>query len=458
MSRKLMLIAAAATIIGLSPAAAQDFTLDPTFGAVTLNAGFTPDPTTVDLVAGGGIDAGNLGNGCIGMIANAPDYRLNYTAGGYSLFIAAIASEDTTLVINAPDGSWYCDDDGAGYPNPMVVFDSPMSGQYDIWVGTYGTGNPSATLHISELGGPDAAGGMGNGGMGGGGMGGGMGGMPDYTLDPTFGDVTLAGGFTPDPYTVALVAGGDIDAGAAGLGDSCYGYIAEAPDFRLYYTPGGYPLFISALSDTDTTLIINAPDGQWYCDDDGAGYPNPMVTFDNPMAGQYDIWIGTYGGGTADATLQISELGGSGGTTVGGGGTPDYTLTPTFGEVNLAARFSPQPYTVDVVGGSGIEAGDAGLGGGCYGVIAEAPDFRIQYTPGNAALIFRVMSQDDTTLVINAPDGQWYCDDDGAGYPNPEVRFDSPMEGQYDIWIGAYGGGNPNATLQILEQGGAGGK
>ena len=66
------------------------------------------------------------------------------------------------------------------------------------------------------------------------------------------------------------------------------------------------------------------------------------------------------------------------------------------------------------------------------------------------------MSQDDTTLVINAPDGEWYCDDDGAGYPNPELTFASPMSGQYDIWVGTYGGGNANATLQILEQGGGG--
>ncbi len=453
MSRKLILIAAAATLIGLAPAAAQDFTLNPTFGNVTLNAGFSPDPTTVDLVAGGGIDASTLGNGCYGMIANAPDYRLNYSAGGFSLFIAAVANEDTTLVINAPDGTWYCDDDSGGFPNPMVVFDSPMSGQYDIWVGTYGGGTADATLHISELGGPDTAS------MPSGGSGVMAGGMPDYTLDPTFGDVTLNAGFEPDPYTVAMVAGGGIDAGAAGLGDGCYGYIAEAPDFRLYYTPGSYPLFISALASEDTTLVINAPDGQWYCDDDSNGFPNPMVTFDNPMAGQYDIWVGTYGGGTADATLHISELGGGGDVSglsgvSGMGSAPDYTLTPTFGEVTLATRFTPQPYTVDVVGGSGIEAGDAGLGGGCYGTIAQAPDYRLQYTPGTAALIFRVLSQDDTTLVINAPDGQWYCDDDGAGYPNPEVRFDSPMEGQYDIWIGAYSGGNPDATLQILEQGG----
>ena len=58
-----------------------------------------------------------------------------------------------TLLVNAPDGSWYCNDDSNGL-NPMVSWSSPRSGQYDIWIGTYGSGSgmASATLTISELG------------------------------------------------------------------------------------------------------------------------------------------------------------------------------------------------------------------------------------------------------------------------------------------------------------------
>ena len=73
-----------------------------------------------------------------------------------TLIISVASGEDTTLVINGPDGQWYCDDDTNGV-NPMVRFESPGSGQYDIYVGHYGQnrGVP-ARLYISELTSPDA--------------------------------------------------------------------------------------------------------------------------------------------------------------------------------------------------------------------------------------------------------------------------------------------------------------
>jgi len=55
--------------------------------------------------------------------------------------------------------------------------------------------------------------------------------------------------------------------------------------------------------------VINDPSGNWICDDDSGGSLNPRVQITNPASGQYDIWVGTFGGGTASATLQVSELG-----------------------------------------------------------------------------------------------------------------------------------------------------
>ncbi len=145
-------IAAAST---LSIAAmAQDYSLSPTYGQTSLTNGFTPDPHTVSITAGGSIDASTssalAGRGCVGNIANAPDYRLNYTAGSWPLIFRVISDTDTTLVINAPDGSWTCIDDAEGF-NPVIRFNSPSSGQYDIWVGTYGDAMGASTLHITEL-------------------------------------------------------------------------------------------------------------------------------------------------------------------------------------------------------------------------------------------------------------------------------------------------------------------
>lgn len=130
----------------------------------------------------------------------------------------------------------------------------------------------------------------------------------NYRLNPTYGTVNLTGGFTPDPYVVAVQSGGNIN--AQNLSSSCRGYIANAPDVRLNFRPGSLPLIISVASSADTTLVINGPNGSWYCDDDGgANGLNPAIRFNNPQAGQYDIWIGTYGNSSLqNAALNISEL------------------------------------------------------------------------------------------------------------------------------------------------------
>lgn len=134
-------------------AVAQSANKTPNYGSVRLSAGFTPDPHTVRVVAGGSIDAFNdtpLPTECVGKISDAPDYRVTYTAGSFPLVFRTIASQDTTLIINGPDGSWSCDDDSYGDGDAQVTFSKPRSGVYDVWVGTFGSSNVSATLSITE--------------------------------------------------------------------------------------------------------------------------------------------------------------------------------------------------------------------------------------------------------------------------------------------------------------------
>lgn len=142
-----------------SVATAQDFTLDPHFGTVTLSAGFMPDPHSVSISAGGSINAAQsevlAGQNCVGHISGAPDYRVNYTSGSFPLIFRVRSEADTTLVINAPDGSWHCVDDVEGL-HPVIRFDSPSSGQYDVWIGTYGTDAAPSMLHITEISAPPA--------------------------------------------------------------------------------------------------------------------------------------------------------------------------------------------------------------------------------------------------------------------------------------------------------------
>lgn len=130
----------------------------------------------------------------------------------------------------------------------------------------------------------------------------------DASLTANFGEISLRAGFTPDPYRVSMAAGGSIDAYAdTPLPAACVGNITDAPDFEVTYSAGSLPLVFRTVSSRDTTLIINGPDGSWSCDDDGFGDGDAEVRFNRPQSGTYDIWVGTFGGGTAPATLLITE-------------------------------------------------------------------------------------------------------------------------------------------------------
>jgi hypothetical protein len=148
-----VVLALAALALTGSPTVAQNLSAEPTYGTFRLAGGFNPDPTNIRVASGGNTDASKLGNGCTGFIASAPDVRLNYEPGSLPLIISVSSSADTSLVINLPNGEWLCDDDsGNGALNPSITLRNVQSGQYDVWVGTYGeTDAKSAQLSLSEL-------------------------------------------------------------------------------------------------------------------------------------------------------------------------------------------------------------------------------------------------------------------------------------------------------------------
>lgn len=149
--RTLLSAAALAVIIAAAgPALAQNPGASGTAGSISRSAGFTPDPITVSIYSGGGIDAAQtLGGSCVGMVADAPDYEFTYEAGSMPLTFSVASDEDTSLVVNGPDGEWYCVDDSDGL-DPVLRWARPMSGTYDIWVGAVGQAG-SSTLYITEL-------------------------------------------------------------------------------------------------------------------------------------------------------------------------------------------------------------------------------------------------------------------------------------------------------------------
>ncbi|WP_339748712.1 pre-peptidase C-terminal domain-containing protein [uncultured Maricaulis sp.] len=146
---KASLTAAALACLTTAAALAQPAT----FGAVNLRAGFTPDPFRVSITSGGVLDASSIASGCRGWIANNMDYQVHYVAGTFNLSFSSTSNSDTTLMVRAPNGNLYCDDDSGNGLNPIVTIGNPQSGTYNVWVGSYQNGEyAQSTLSISELG------------------------------------------------------------------------------------------------------------------------------------------------------------------------------------------------------------------------------------------------------------------------------------------------------------------
>lgn len=116
---------------------------------------------------------------------------------------------------------------------------------------------------------------------------------PDWQGAPHFGQINLSAGFEPDPYVRNITAGGTTNLSSCGV--DWAGYVTTRPDFDLYWSGTSPRLTIAVQAGADAILLVNAPDGTWYYNDDYNG-TNPAVIFQNPQEGLYDIWIGSYDG------------------------------------------------------------------------------------------------------------------------------------------------------------------
>lgn len=263
--------------------------------------------------------------------------------------------------------------------------------------------------------------------------------QPQPTASPglgsNYGTVTLAAGFNPDPHVVEGTTGPEIN--AATKARACEGWIARTPD-HVFVAATDFPLMRLVVNggETDTTLVVERPDGTFLCDDDGGGARQPVVagTF---AAGSYKVWVGTFSPRErAPYRLGFSELPN---TTVGTLGAPGPLLAvegeASFGTVELAPGFMPDPHVAQGRSGGTVDAST--LGEGCQGWISPRPDHLFVAREAFEQLHVLVRSPVDTTLVLRRPDGTYACDDDAGGERNPTLVVDLPA-GTYPVWIGSY--------------------
>lgn len=267
-------------------------------------------------------------------------------------------------------------------------------------------------------------------------------GAQDTSGTGRYGSADLSADFRPDPHTVSVVAGGATDVSELIAG--CSGLISESqPDYEVNYSsPGEFSLGFYVTGEADTTLLINDPSGDWYCNDDfdAAGGRNPGVVFDSPSAGVYDIWVGAYDSDDNGTTVEL---------TVSEVGAP---WEPLYGTTALSANFTPDPFVADVLAG-GRDQADT-LVDGCSGYVnAARPDMDLEYSDaGRFRLGIFADSESDTTLVVRDPAGLWHCNDDfsDTSERNPGIEFGDPTPGRYSIWVGTYSENDTGSAAQVL--------
>jgi hypothetical protein len=279
--------------------------------AVTLSAGFLPDPQALSGMSGGPVPAMRVQANCRGYIPPQPSFILNTPTGFQFLRIFAQSPGDTTLMVRGVAGTW-CADDTYG-ANPGVDLSALPPGRYDIYVGSYSMRSSHPfQLSISELR-STMPGGM-NPGM-----------MPAqpmvpstpppvYPMQPQMPQPppqqpsSFMGGlnFNVNPlFGRAVVSpmlrrsirqrgrtGGAVPASNVRGEGVCRGYM-EGPPSHVLILPQPVPyLHLFAFSAADTTLVVRRADGTVLCNDDTYQF-NPSVENSFP-AGPVQVWVGAY--------------------------------------------------------------------------------------------------------------------------------------------------------------------
>jgi hypothetical protein len=133
---------------------------------------------------------------------------------------------------------------------------------------------------------------------------------------------------------VALTSG----ASASDHGPDGWGQInALGPDAMIRLEADRDVVHLRATSSVDTTLVVLGPDGATFCNDDTSGF-DPAVVVQPAPAGDYAVWVGTFGGGEGGtATLTASGAAGAGVAPGGAGGFAGLMQSPFEGQTFASA-------------------------------------------------------------------------------------------------------------------------
>lgn len=275
----------------------------PAYITLDLAAGFPLDPFFVSVNGGGDVDASTFDASCTGYINEDPTMTVNWTGSVPFLKSFVYSDHDPVLVIEQPDGTFLCNDDAnALLLDPVLQLTEPITGVYNIWVGSYSprqllpgvlviTARDDVNLGTFGLGDlvqreP----------------------IPETLHQPIHGQdmavlldslnaasaARIPAGLPEGP--VEVTGGGDVPAFDLPLADRiCNGFINREPSYIFDWAGETESLRVLFEGAQDTTLFILTPDGAVLCADDaeaGANL-NPIIDIPTPAPGNYAVFVGT---------------------------------------------------------------------------------------------------------------------------------------------------------------------
>lgn len=456
------LITAVAGLLCLStPISAQNIGAEPLYGTASLAAGFMPDPHVVELAAGGADSVGHLGDDCVGFIASGqPDYDLNYEADSAQLGFFVEATMDTTLVINDPAGNWHCNDDAAalGATNPGILFGSPLSGNYNIWVGSYSDdgvgdsaklvitewdedswsslnldGNATALADVSDSAAPGSGVDFGDDAS--------TWAKDDECDDQRFQGRGMASSFSDadmfhdasdcrrlfDAGSIRLINGANlvvssrIERGRLRSGDSTRANDSYSDTFTFIADRGDSAVIDLRSGEFDTYLIVRAPGGEEFTNDDyESSFDRSLLSLTLTETGIYEVVVSSYNPGeTGGYTVQIET----------DAGTPADINTQIQGE---------------------LADGDATFDSGEFN-----DSYSFEGRPGQRVTLDLRSDEFDTYLILRSPNGESLANDDAENTSHSSIETELTELGSYEVIVTSFVAAETGGYVLNSRDGGA---
>lgn len=256
---------------------------------------------------------------------------------------------------------------------------------------------------------------------------------------PRFGTYDLALDELTSPYIIGVEAGGPLNARRSGFPQGCFGIMTAEPSVILRIDSPSQTLNVFTAGEGDTTMAVQAPDGTFRCDDDGAGRGmNAGLRLANAQSGNYKVWVGSFDNRNFFTRLIVSQAAPFSQPI----GEPN--ATPTVDAVIIASGPDADPghIRIDSMTGYGVFLGGMSLYGDndeeCPGHIGLNPSAVIDWS-GGGQLSIRANGEADLVMVVMDPAGEAHCSDDSGDVDDrPLAHFTNAAPGRYDVHVGTY--------------------